>query len=227
MIVMKKTSVKQEILDYLYNNKYHNEVIKLTDLYSKFKNLNEVTIRQTLIRLTKEEQLIKVKDGIYTYPNTSSIIGKDNYKISTIIEQKYLFDSEGNRIGYIGGINFANKLGLTTQTAKSEMVYSNIVANKKRRINIKKHTITINAPRVLVTNNNYKLLQVLDLLNDFKSYSELSIRSALTKISNYLLDTRMSIEEMDEIVSKYPLLAQKNFYQMGVDHVITQNTSNL
>jgi len=224
---MEKVSAKKQILSYLYDNRHHNEVIKLTDLYSKFQDINEVTIRQIMLRLTKEEHLIKVKDGIYTFPNKNSVIGKDNYKVSTIIEQKYLFDSEGNRIGYTSGINFANKLGLTTQTAKIEVVYSNIVANKKRRVNIKKHTITINAPRVHVTANNYKLLQVLDLLNDFKSYSELPIRSALSKVSNYLSDTRMTIQEMDEIVSKYPLLAQKNFYQMGVDHVITQNTGNL
>jgi len=142
--------------------------------------------------------------------------------LSNVVEQTYLKDKENNLIGYRSGINFANKLGLTSQTASVEVVYSNAVSNRRREIKLNKSRLIINAPRIEITNQNYKLLQVLDLLTEFEKYSEYDLKQAESKILSYLLGIKLSANELERIVEAYPLTAQVKFYKIGGANVITK-----
>lgn len=139
-----------------------------------------------------------------------------------MVEQTYLKDKENNIIGYRSGINFANQLGLTSQTASVEVVYSNNVSNRKREIKLNKSRLIINAPRIKVTNKNYKLLQILDLLTEFEKYSEYDLKQVESKILSYLSGIKLSPDQLERIVEAYPLAAQVKFYKIGGANVITQ-----
>lgn len=212
---------KTEIFEYIKKKYNYDEPIQLSELYLNLPKMKEGTIRQVIKRLLTEEKIYKIKNGVYTIPNPDRILNKPSSNIRKVIEDTYIIDEKGNRVGYISGINFANSLGLTTQTASKEIIYSNLVANKKREISIKNTKIIINAPRVKVTNENYKLLQVLDLLNDFERYSEYSLKEAKEFIFSFLNKLNMSLEEVELIVDKYPLVAQVNFYKIGGNNEIT------
>jgi len=92
------------------------------------------------------------------------------------------------------------------------------VSNKKRKININKSKVIINAPRVKVNDENYKLLQILDVLNDFEKLSEIDLESATPIIWNYLKDLKLSKEEINQCADSYPLQAQVKFYKTGIYH---------
>lgn len=194
----------------------------LKDMYAQFPEINEGTIRESIRRLLNEEKILKAKNGVYELPNPNRVLKSHVVNISKVVEQTYLKDKEDNLIGYRSGINFANQLGLTSQTASVEVVYSNAVSNRKREIKLNNSRLIINAPRVEVTNKNYKLLQVLDLLTEFEKYSEYDLKQAESKLLSYISSINLSIEELDRIVEAYPLAAQVKFYKIGGANVITQ-----
>ena len=155
-------------------------------------------------------------------PNPNRVLKSHVVNISKVVEQTYLKDNENNIIGYRSGINFANQIGLTSQTASVEVVYSNNVSNRKREIKLNKSRLIINAPRIEVTNKNYKLLQILDLLTEFEKYSEYDLKQVESKILSYLSGIKLSSDKLERIVEAYPLAAQVKFYKIGGANVITQ-----
>lgn len=80
----------------------------------------------------------------------------------------------------------------------------------------------LNAPRVRVTDSNYKLLQVLDLLNNLERYSEYDLKKATINILKYVEGINLDEEEVEHIVSRYPLEAQVKFYKIGGANAITR-----
>lgn len=217
MMVKKKKNT--EIYNYIVNNYKLNQPILIKDIYTSFSSINEITIRSILKRLAEKELIIKIKNGVYGLPNKESIMGKPSVFTTDILNKKYLLDDKVI-VGYKTGLNFANMVGLTTQTASVESIISNAVSNKKREIKINNNRFIINAPRYKVTNENYKLLQILDLLNEFDSYSEVDLKSATKLILKYIYDLKLDEEEMEKIVSSYPLEAQVRFYKIGGQNVI-------
>jgi len=217
MIIQEK--INTEIYNYIVKNFKLNEPILIKDLYTSFPSVNEITIRSILKRLAEKELIIKIKNGVYGLPNKESIMGKLSVYTSDILNKKYLVNEKGIK-GYKTGLSFSNMLGLTTQTASVETIISNAVSNKKREIKINNNRFIINAPRYKVTNENYKLLQILDLLNEFNSYSEVDLKSATKLILKYISDLKLDEKEMEKIVSSYPLEAQVRFYKIGGQNVI-------
>lgn len=204
------------------NNYKLNQPILIKDIYVSFPETNETTIRSILKRLTEKELVVKIKNGVYVLSNKESIMGKLSVFTSDILDKKYLINENGF-IGYKTGLSFANFLGLTTQTVSVESVISNAVSNKKREIKINNNRFIINAPRYQVTNENYKLLQILDLLNEFDSYSEIDLKTASKIILKYITNIKLTDEEIEKIVSSYPLEAQVRFYKIGGRMLLHQN----
>ena len=217
-------SIKQRLLRYIKDKYKPNQPIIQKDLYKQFENINPVTIRQTLLRLTEDQLLIKsdTTKGTFFIPDQNRILDVNTFDFNNFLEQKYLFDNSGKRIGYISGFQTANKLGLTSQTSNVYTIMSNAVSEKKRRIKAGNRRIIINRSRVEVNDLNYKFLQVLDLISEHEKYFDYSMEKNLEIFEYYLSELLLDKNEIDVILSKYPLKTQLNFYKMEVDHVITR-----
>ncbi len=213
--------MKEMVKEYIINNYTENSPILNKEIRDKFPEVKDGTIRQILRRLRLEGFLIQSGPGTFFMPREQGVLSKAYITPTQISNKRYLFDNNDNVIGYETGFNFANKLGLTSQTSPQREIISNVVSNRKRKINIGKMIIDINSPKVKVNNNNYKLLQVLDILNDFEKYSEYDIFAVKENILNYLKNIKLTLKELNDIVSKYPLKAQLNFYKVGGQNVIT------
>ena len=219
---MENLSLIDKIYMFIKNNYKASQPFFLKDLYAQFPEINEGTIRESIRRLLNEEKILKAKNGVYELPNPNRVLKSHVVNTSNVVEQTYIKDNKNNIIGYRSGINFANMLGLTSQTASVEVVYSNVVSNRKREIKLNKSRLIINAPRVEVTNENYKLLQVLDLLTEFEKYSEYDLKQVELKLLSYISNIKLSYGELERIVEAYPLTAQVKFYKIGGANVITQ-----
>ncbi|NLZ73584.1 MAG: hypothetical protein GX905_07185 [Bacteroidales bacterium] len=219
---MKNIKLIDKIYAFIKSNYKSGQPFFLKDLYIQLPEINKGTIRESIRRLINDEKILKAKNGVYELPNPNRVLKSHVVNISSVVEQTYLKDKEDNLIGYRSGINFANQLGLTSQTASVEVVYSNAVSNRKREIKLNKSRLIINAPRVEVTNKNYKLLQVLDLLTEFEKYSEYDLKEAEPKLCSYISGIKLSNEELDRIVEAYPLAAQVKFYKIGGANAIAQ-----
>jgi hypothetical protein len=194
----------------------------LKNLYRQFPDIKDGTVREMMRRLVGEKKVIKIKNGLYFLPNPERVLQSYAFNLMNIIDSVYLKNQDNEFIGYRSGINFANLLGLTSQTASVEVIYSNNVSTRKREIKIQNNRLMINAPRVKITNQNYKLLQLLDLLTDFEKVSEYELDQVQSKLLAYIKAIQISSIELNRIVEAYPLAAQVKFYKLGAANVITQ-----
>ena len=154
---------------------------------------------KSIERLIKKEIIKRISTGIFYKPK-KTVFGElkpDEEKIIT----PYLFKN-GKRIAYITGLLLYNKMGLTTQIPKEISIASN-----KKRIYISKGNIKAKAVKsyVEVTNENYKLLEFLDALKDFKKIPDLDKKSAISILSRKIseLDNKQ-VKKIIEIALEYP-----------------------
>lgn len=198
-----------ELTKYLLKNYGYDEPILSRELNEEL-NINPNTLRQSLKRAVDRGELCRYeyKSGIYFIPNPKSILKKGTLSFNKVISKEYLF-KDGKRIGYVTGLSFANQLQLTTQNpAEIEIVTQN-ERTLKRRVDYKVRRLTLRKPRVKEINeSNYKILQVLDLLNNFEKVSKDPIESAIDKIYNYLSGINIDNKELSYYLKKYPKKAQ-------------------
>ena len=219
---MKTPSITNRIYDFMKEKSQFYEPFLLKNLYRQFPDVKDGTIREMMRRLVGERKVIKIKNGLYFLPNPERVLQSYAFNLMNIIDSVYLKNQDNEFIGYRSGINFANLLGLTSQTASVEVIYSNNVSTRKREIKIQNNRLMINAPRVKITNQNYKLLQLLDLLTDFEKVSEYELDQVQSKLLAYIKAIQISSIELNRIVEAYPLAAQVKFYKLGAANVITQ-----
>ena len=113
----------------------------------------------------------------------------------------YLFNGE-NRIAYITGTALYNRMGLTTQVPKDIKVSSRV---KEIRTRIGDVTVRRVKSYANVTNENFYLLEILDVLKDFKKIPDLDKRMAVGYLLNLLKKLeRKRILQLIRYALEYP-----------------------
>ncbi len=154
---------------------------------------------KSIERLIKKEIIKRISTGVFYKPK-QTVFGElkpDEEKIITL----YLFKN-GKRIAYITGLLLYNKMGLTTQIPKEISIASN-----KKRIYISRGNIKANAVKsyVDVTDENYRFLEFLDTLKDFNKIPDLDKKSAITILTNKILElTNKQRNKLIETALAYP-----------------------
>ncbi len=132
-------------------------------------------------RLIKKGIIKRISTGVFYKPK-QTIFGELKPNEEKIITS-YLFQN-GKRIAYITGLLLYNKMGLTSQVPKVISIASN-----KKRIYISKENIRAIAVRsyVDVTDENYRLLELLDAMKDFNKIPDLDKNSAIRILTDKML----------------------------------------
>ncbi|MER2173314.1 MAG: hypothetical protein ABS911_01450 [Carnobacterium sp.] len=142
------------------------------------KNVNVI-----LMRMVKDgNNLKRFGTGVYYRDDTdhSEETGIDSIEL---INRTYIEDKRGNVFGYLTGAAFLHKLELI-ENPPSEMI---IATNAKRNGNIETTDIVFKLvnPPTTVTRENYRYLQMLDLIkNDLINGNNLQYSFALTHFMN-------------------------------------------
>lgn len=121
-------------------------------------------IKEIVNRLNKENFIRTAYKGIYYIPK-NNIFGEVPLANSKIIEYKYLVDKLGNVKGYITGAKLFNKIGLTTQVPNVIDIVTNECKNNNKYSN-KYLNVIIRKPKIQINNENYKYLQLIDLIEN-------------------------------------------------------------
>ena len=178
-------------------DKYVNKYDIGTPIYSKdiceyvlalyYTNVN--VINEYINRYEeKHDDFIRYRKGIY-YRAVKTPFGFSKIDYNKLINDLYLCDID-QVYGYISGPTLANKIGLTTQMAKEE----HIVTNNNRVVS-DIDNIKLIKPPVIVTRDNYKILQVLDLLlNKYDVYYDCENPNKV--IYNYIIDNNINFENL-------------------------------
>ena len=146
------------VLDYIQNCK-KNEPIFIEDIKAyimnfytdgnKYKIFNN--IKEILNRLNKKDVIKTAYKGIYYIPKTN-VFGEMPLAKSKIIKYK-------------SGANLFNKVGLTTQVPNIIDIVTNECKNNNKYTN-KNLNVTIRKPKIKINNENYKYLQLIDLIEN-------------------------------------------------------------
>ena len=168
--------------------------------YNSFKidKSKSMALSKALSRLTKSGRIKRLKRGIYYKPKKTKygeLKPDENEILKNILYKK------NKRIGYITGVKLYNRLGLTTQVANE---YQIAVNKLKKDIEVGKTIINFIRVNPPISENNYKLLQYLDVLKNIKNIPGSDKNTVYKKIKNIILKLKNSeINKMIELAGYY------------------------
>lgn len=201
------------LYDYLINNYGENEPIFLGNI--QIEGMSNANIRQQVKKLTDEGKLKRFDTGIYFIPKKSIFRSGSQLSKEKVIEKKYLADMD-ERCGYMSGLMFANQMGLTTQVPMVYEVVTNKATKDFRETELANSKVIVRKPRVPVTENNYKVLQFLDLIKDVDFLSELTGEALGKRLYRYMKDVGLEFTMFVPFLPYYPDKIYKNMYEVGL-----------
>lgn len=203
--------MKAKLLSYIKKRFSPKEPIFYEDLQNL--GIKATALRVTLKRLADSGALTRVARGVYCLPKVSQI---SNKKIPSAVEdvliKKYIADGEG----YFSGFNYANSIGATSQVPMTFEIRTNKATTAYREIEVLKRRVFIRKPRVQVTKENAKILQLLDFLTDVKTLSEWTNEQLKEVTANLVKKENMSRAMLRDLMRNYPDCLYRNIVEMEV-----------
>ena len=202
-----------EVSEYIENKYKPNEPIFLAEL--DIPDMKPVSVRQQMKKLTEEGRLKRFDAGIYYIPKKSIFRSGSTLSIDEVIRKKYLQDGV-NRCGYVGGILFANQLGLTTQVPALYEVYTNKATTEYRETKLANLRVILRKPYCEIDTENAETLQFLDLIKEVVDISEVDGEELTKRLLGYMKKKNIGFESMKPFLPYYPDRIYKNMYEVGL-----------
>jgi hypothetical protein len=199
------------IYEYIINNYKKGEPIFLSEVPG---STNDV-VRHEMKRLTDEKKLVRLYNGVYYLPYKTILGTEGKVSIDRYIEKKYLF-VDGRIIGFYTGLSLVNKYGFTSQNPSVYEICSNDATTKMRKLDVGGNKLVIYKPLALITNDNVRELEFLDLMCIIDKYSELSGDEYKRKLREYVKKVGINFDIVKKYISLYPNVVYKNIYEGGL-----------
>lgn len=201
------------LYDYLMERYGENTPIFISEL--NIEGLNESTLRVQIKKMTDAGKLKRFDTGIYFIPKKTIFKSGSTISAMQVIEKKYLKNKD-EVCGYLSGYMLVNMAGLTTQVPVIYEVVSNNATTDYRKVMINKTRVIVRRPKVLVTNENVRILQFLDLLKDVDVYSEEQGDNLKKRMLEIMKKMDITFSALEPYLSYYPEKIYKNMYETGV-----------
>ena len=206
-------ALMNDVYSYIENNFQPNEPIFLSEL--NIPGMKAVSVRQQMKKLTESGKLKRFDAGIYYIPKKSMFRSGSTLSIDEVIRKKYLQDGV-NRCGYVGGILFANQLGLTTQVPALYEVYTNKATTEYRETKLANLRVILRKPYCEIDTKNAETLQFLDLIKEVVDISEVDGEELTKRLLGYMKKKNIGFESMKPFLPYYPDRIYKNMYEVGL-----------
>ena len=206
-------ALMNDVYSYITSNYQPNEPIFLSEL--KRPDIKAVSVRQQMKKLMESGQIKRFDMGIYYIPKKSMFRSGSTLSVDEVIRKKYLADGE-NCCGYVGGIFFANQLGLTTQVPGVYEIYTNKATTEYRETHIAKLRVILRKPYCQIDEKNVATLQFLDLLKEIVDISEVDGEELTNRLISYMKKKSIGFESMRTFLPYYPERIYKNMYEVGL-----------
>lgn len=207
------------LYEYLKNNYDLGEPIFASDI--DIPNMTEENLRYHLKKLTDDGIICRFEPGIYYFPKINILGEKILLSADTVAIHKYIM-RRGKRVGYYSGYTLANRMGLSTQVPFTEEITSNYAPALVRELTIKNRKYIVRRPTVEITEENVKVLQLLDCLKDVDKCAEADLDICGQILTKYAKDNEITKAMIDKIISNYPMKIYKAIYETGVEYVSTR-----
>ncbi|WP_432627160.1 DUF6088 family protein [Brotaphodocola sp.] len=194
------------LYEYLTENYKPNEPILLSDIDIPYTN-------GQLDKLCEDDKVKRFDKGVYYLPKKTRLPGGTLPSAESVAVKKYI-KNKGQINGYYSGFTFANWFGITTQVPFKLEIVTNNTDSERSSTYIRNIEFVLKKPRVPVTNDNYKVLQLLDLLSEIYTYSEGGLKSAAPRVRKYIKDENIKCADVEKYLNAYPKELYKNMEDM-------------
>lgn len=188
------------LYDYLLTHYNPNEPIFIEDITL---SNTRTDLLQKLKALCDTGKIKIFSNGVYYIPKESMLKNGRALSPTTVITHKYIKRS-GKIIGYYASHTLANQIGITTQVPYVTEIVTNNTATECRKETLCGQEFIIRKARCPITNNNYYILQLLDLLNDLDKYTDKPHNEVYGVIRKYLKAYHITKEEITQYIGTYP-----------------------
>lgn len=198
------------LFEYLRETYGENEPIFVSDI--EYNGMSDNYIRQQVKKLTDAGLLKRYDTGIYFIPQKSIFKSGTQLSMNKVIERKYLQD-KNERCGYVSGVAFANQLGITTQVSMICEVVTNKATNDRREITLANSRVIVRRPRTPVSEQNYRILQFLDLMKDIDYFAEVTGEELQKCLCAYLEANSIRFADLEKYLGYYPDKIYRNLFE--------------
>ena len=194
-------------MDYIRKNYKEGDPILSKDL--KQLNISYDNLRQKLKKLTDQNKLTRIADGIYSYGSLPSI--------NKIIENKYIKRND-KVFGYYTKNSLFKLLGFKIDNELDEIV-TNEFSAIVREIEVAGIKIKVRHSKIIINNDNYYILQFLDLVRDLEDYN-IEQFELENKLKSFISKYQINKNEVDKYINLYPNITYKNFYKYNIQNML-------
>lgn len=198
------------LFEYLRETYGENEPIFVADI--EYNGMSENYIRQQVKKMTDAGLLKRYDTGVYFIPKKSIFKSGTQLSMNKVIERKYLQD-KNERCGYVSGVSFANQLGITTQVSMICEIVTNKATNDRREITLANSRVIVRRPRTPVNDQNYRILQFLDLMKDIDYFAEITGEELQKCLCAYLEANSIRFADLEKYLGYYPDKIYRNLFE--------------
>ena len=87
------------------------------------------------------------------------------------------------------------------------------------QVNVRNKKILLRRARTEITNENYVVLQLLELLKDLEQYYDISFENVCERLKKYVLTENIKKADVDKYIEDFPDKVYKNIYRTGLYNV--------
>ena len=203
------------LYDYLIKNYKDNEPIFVSDIVLPVSDAN---LRQMFKALCDSGKIKRFDTGIYYIPEASILKNGVPLAADEVAVAKYIV-RKGKVEGFYSGYTFANQLGISTQVPYVKEIVSNNASTRVKEVNVRNKRIILRRARTEITNENYVVLQFLELLKDLEQYYDISFEAVCERLKKYVRNENIKKVDVDKYIGSFPDKIYKNIYRTGLYNV--------
>ncbi|MCF0237208.1 MAG: hypothetical protein HUK24_01305 [Sphaerochaetaceae bacterium] len=164
---------------------------------------NKDSLRHQISNLKKSGKIEAHSNGMFFIPKKSLLGLPSVISTDSVVVSKYIKHGD-EIIGYYSGQTFANQIGVSLQVPMMKEIITNKSSAKVRVVNINKRDFQIRKPKVQVNNSNYKILQLLSLLESYDKLVDYEVVDADERIRNYAKINNISRNDLFNYADSFP-----------------------
>ena len=203
------------LYDYLIKNYKANEPIFVSDIVLPVSDAN---LRQMFKALCDSGKIKRFDTGIYYVPKASILNNGVPLAADEVAVAKYIV-RKGKVEGFYSGYTFANQLGISTQVPYVKEIVSNNASTRVKEVNVRNKRIILRRARTEITNENYVVLQFLELLKDLEQYYDISFEAVCERLKKYVRNENIKKVDVDKYIGSFPDKIYKNIYRTALYNI--------
>lgn len=158
---------------------------------------DDLQMKRVTSKLVQKNVVNRVFPGIYKWVNS-------NISDIDIVYQRYI-QRRHEHIGYLCGHSFAYEIGLINK--QPDRIY--ITTNKESGLHGRKHeflsfTLYLRGSKAEITNENWRILQLLDLLPNLSKYTSQSDADTIETLRNHAHKRQLNYNQAKPYLNLYP-----------------------